>query len=376
MNIEQLRALYESRQTQAARAPRRTRGSQRAIDEAGDDAASTSSAPRSTRPRPRSTTPPTSSSAARANLADGERRQKALDDNPETARRARPDVRSLAEPAVYSEPSEHSFFRDAYRFRTHRAIRRAGAARAARQAEPRADAREGRHAPRRRHRRVAGLTIPQYLTTSSRRSRVQARRCSRPDREQEAAARRGHGEHRTLITTGSPSRRRRRRTTPCRRRHGRHAAHINIRTYAGQQDVSRQALERSAASTRRCTATCRRLLHEARLGDHQRGRHERQAPRDPLDVGHRRRHLHRRVADGAGALPEVRRRDPQINGGVFAPATTILAHSRRWGWGTAALDTATPPAVRPVGERPVQRARRRRGAGYGAGRRSAARACR
>jgi hypothetical protein len=125
-----------------------------------------------------------------------------------------------------------------------------------------------------------------------------------------------------------------------------------VKTYAGQQDVSRQRSSGRRWSTRSCSPTSiadyftkldlALLAAPARPG----------APRHVRRVGDRHEDVHGRHADAAGALPEGRRRDPGDRLGIYRPATTIVMHPRRWGWATAQLDSSNRPLVVPNAQGP------------------------
>ena len=123
---------------------------------------------------------------------------------------------------------------------------------------------------------------------------------------------------------------------------------INVRTYAGQQDVSRQALERSEMVDA--------IVFQDLVADYFTKLDDAIANAD----GTSGTHLGIRSTSGIVAVtytdasptvgelyPKLADAIQQIASNRFAPATTIVMHPRRWGWITAALDANGRPLAVP-----------------------------
>lgn len=143
---------------------------------------------------------------------------------------------------------------------------------------------------------------------------------------------------------------------------------VNIRTYAGQQDVSRQALERSemvdAAVFQDLIADYFTKVNDAILNaDGTAGTH--------LGIRSTASIIAVTYTDASPTVPELypKLADAirQINGSAFqaARATSILMHSRRWGWVTASLDAQTRPLFVPSELGPTNAFATGEAAGYG-----------
>lgn len=128
---------------------------------------------------------------------------------------------------------------------------------------------------------------------------------------------------------------------------------INVRTYAGMQDVSRQAIERSEMVD---TVVFQDLISDyftkidsaiinadGTLGTH-------------LGIRSTSGIVAVTYTDASPTLPElypkVADAIQQIATSRFAPATTVVMHPRRWGWATAALDSSNRPLVVPNAQGP------------------------
>jgi HK97 family phage major capsid protein len=123
---------------------------------------------------------------------------------------------------------------------------------------------------------------------------------------------------------------------------------INIRQYAGQQDVSRQAVERSEGVVQAIfedlTADWFTKVDSAIINaDGTSG--------TVLGVRSTAGIVAVTYTDATPTVPEFYPKladaIQQIASGRFAPATSILMHPRRWGWGTAALDSSNRPLFIP-----------------------------
>lgn len=128
---------------------------------------------------------------------------------------------------------------------------------------------------------------------------------------------------------------------------------INVRTYAGQQDVSRQALERSEGVDAVLYADLALAYHTALNSallnaDGTGGTHL--GVRSTVGI------LAVTYTDASPTVAEVYPKladaIQQVNTNRFLPATAILMHPRRWGWFTAALDTTNRPLVLPGANAP------------------------
>lgn len=128
---------------------------------------------------------------------------------------------------------------------------------------------------------------------------------------------------------------------------------VNIRQYAGQQDVSRQAVERSEGVVQALfedlTAAWFTTVDSALINaDGTSG--------TVLGIRNTVGIVAVTYTDASPTVPElypkVADAIQQIASGRFAPATLVLMHPRRWGWGTAALDSATRPLFVPSANGP------------------------
>lgn len=124
---------------------------------------------------------------------------------------------------------------------------------------------------------------------------------------------------------------------------------VNVRTYAGQQDVSRQLLERG-------TPGMDGLIFADLLSDY----FTKLGSAVLNGDGNNGTHLGVRSVVGIKAVtyddasptvseiyPKIADAIQQINSSRFLPATHIAMHPRRWGWFTAALDSSGRPFVVP-----------------------------
>jgi HK97 family phage major capsid protein len=129
---------------------------------------------------------------------------------------------------------------------------------------------------------------------------------------------------------------------------------VNVRTYAGQQDVSRQALERSEMVDtiiyEDLVLAYHTVLDNAALNaDGSSGTH----------LGFRSTSGIATVTytdaspTAAEAWPKLADAVQQIAAGRFLGATHILMHPRRWGWFTAANDTTGRPLISATAGAPM-----------------------
>lgn len=123
---------------------------------------------------------------------------------------------------------------------------------------------------------------------------------------------------------------------------------VSVRTYAGQQDVSRQALERSEGvediTYADLAAAYATKLDSAIINqDGTSGMHL--GIRSTVGI------VAVTYTDASPTLAELYPKGAdamqQVNGGIFTGATAWVMHSRRWGWFTAALDSTSRPFVVP-----------------------------
>lgn len=128
---------------------------------------------------------------------------------------------------------------------------------------------------------------------------------------------------------------------------------VNIRQYAGQQDLSRQAIERSEGVVQAIfedlTADWFTRVDSALINaDGTSG--------TVLGIRSTAGIVAVTYTDASPTVPElypkVADAIQQIATGRFAPATAMLMHPRRWGWGTAALDSSTRPLFVPSANGP------------------------
>ncbi|MCS7008167.1 MAG: phage major capsid protein, partial [Gaiellaceae bacterium] len=126
------------------------------------------------------------------------------------------------------------------------------------------------------------------------------------------------------------------------------ALNVNVRTYAGQQDVSRQALERSemvdAVVFQDLVADYWTKLDSAIInGAGTSGTH--------LGIRSTSGIISVTYTDGTPTVgelyPKLADAIQQIASQRYAPATTIVMHPRRWGWITASLDSQNRPLAVP-----------------------------
>jgi len=291
------------------------------------------------------------------NLADAEQRQRDLDDNPIAAAGAPATARgSLKAESMYrADKPERSFFRDAYAFQfnmdTHARERLEHHGREMLDAM-------GDLAIAREQRDVgtgafAGLTIPQYLVDLyAPLARAGApllagmRKLPLPES--------GMTVNISRITTGAAA------AAQASENSGVQETDIddtlltiNVRTYAGQQDVSRQALERSemvdAVVFQDLVADYFTKLDASVINDDgTNGTH--------LGIRNTGSIIAVTYTDASPTVPALYPKFAdaiqQIASQRFAPATTIVMHPRRWGWGTAALDSSNRPLFVPQAQGP------------------------
>ena len=281
------------------------------------------------------------------NLDDAERREKIVADNAVVAAAARSATPRGAKAELTYRPdsAERSFFADAYA--------------AEKMGDPSARERIHRHAEEMRdlgdvHKRdvgttaFAGLTVPQYLIDLfAPLARAGAPLLSTVRKAPLPPS--GMTLNISRITTG----------TGVAAQASENAAvqetniddtllTINVRQYAGQQDVTRQALERServdAVVFQDLIADYFTVQDSALINaDGTSGTHLGIRSTGSIisvsytDASPTVAELYPKLADAIQQMASQR----------FAPATTIFMHPRRWGWITAALDTTNRPFAVP-----------------------------
>jgi len=128
---------------------------------------------------------------------------------------------------------------------------------------------------------------------------------------------------------------------------------VDVRTYAGQQDVSRQALERSEMVDSVVYADLvedyfAKVDSAILNGSGASGQHR--GIRNTTGIT---AVTYTDATPTVGELyPKVADAIQQIASTRYAPATTIIMHPRRWGWATAALDSNGRPLVVPNAQGP------------------------
>lgn len=142
---------------------------------------------------------------------------------------------------------------------------------------------------------------------------------------------------------------------------------VNVRTYSGQQDLSRQAVERGqglvdAVIYEDLTRAYFTTVDSATINaDGTTGTH--------LGIRSTAGIVAVTYTDATPTVGELYAKladaIQQINAGIFAPATLIVMHPRRWGFFTAALDTTNRPLVLPNTNGPFNAVGVGESAGYG-----------
>lgn len=278
-------------------------------------------------------------------LADQRDRQEkvalSLVDNPQPVEQSGAPVEVKSEPLTYAKGSRHQFFRDAFRAQFH----------GDRQAQERID----------RHTRemetelrdvgtsaFTGLVVPQYLTDEyaalARAGRVTANICRKlplPDD--------GMTLNISRITTGTATAVQATENAAVQETNiDDTLLTVDVRTIAGQQDVSRQALERGT------------MIDEVVIGDLVSDYALKLDTSIIADDGTGGTHLGILATSAinavtytdasptvAEAFPKIADAIQQVNSGRYFPPDAIIMHPRRWGWFTAAVDTTNRPLVVP-----------------------------
>lgn len=277
-------------------------------------------------------------------------------DDPAAERAAGVDVRVVREELTYRREGQHKFFSDL--FRAQHSFDEAARARLNRHREEQGvqqrDVGTGA---------FAGLTIPQYLidlvaplARAGRPTANNIRQLPLPDSGMTISISR--------ITTGSAAAVQATENAAVQETDlDDTKLDINVRTYAGQQDVSRQALERSE------------MVEEIVFADLVSDYHAKLNSGIINDDGTSGTHLGIRstgsiiavtYTDASPTVPELYPKGAdayqQINSLRFLPGDMWVMHPRRWGWMTAALDSQNRPLVVPFANSPMNAA----GVGSGA----------
>lgn len=347
MNPDQIRAALASATAELHERNNALVDAQRAIDEAPEDADVEALRDAHTRAADAFDEQASEVERLKINLADAERRQRVITENPVLPE---PIVRVLSEEPTYRRGGERSFFVDAFRAEhlgdaTAREIM-------ARNAREQSDIVRERYGPG-SFRDVgttafSGLVVPQYLVDLyaplARAGSPFVNACPKiqlpPD---------GLTLNVSRLTTGSAAAAQATENTEVQETNMDDTLlTINVRTYAGQQDVSRQLLDRGSLGDelvyRDLVSSYFTVLDSAVLNaDGTSGTH--------LGLRSTSGIISVAYTDATPTVGEAYAKFAdaiqQINSQRFEPATTIVVHPRRWGWFTAALDTAGRPLVVP-----------------------------
>jgi HK97 family phage major capsid protein len=279
-----------------------------------------------------------------------ERDQLARDLQPGETPETRTPARVTREEPVYNERSEHSFFADALAWRTGAG----GLGVAERLQRHENEVRAGVHGEARDVGTGAfgnGLVIPQYLPEKYaevlRAGRVTANLCSAeplPDEGMTITIPRG--------TTGTAVASQSDENTGVQETDFDETdLTFNVRTLAGQQDVSRQAIERGRGTDAiiyRDLASAYAVTLDSQVinGDGTNGTHLgilRTGSIGSVTTG---------TATAASVLAKIAQAIATVNGARFMPPDVIVMHPRRWGWLTAQADSNGRPYVLPESGRP------------------------
>jgi HK97 family phage major capsid protein len=383
MNLEQLRKLLETARTELHERNSVLEAATRAIDEAQEGANVTELRSDFDAAVAAFDEQAEEVERCKRNLDDAERRQRVLDENPAPVREAsgaRQPVRTVEQPVYSTESAREgtSFFTDAYRFQfsadpaARERLERHGKqnVEAMRSAAEKEASKRGESGYQFRDvgtGAFAGLTIPQYLIDMfAPLARAGSPALNSIARKLPLPAS-GMTVNISRITTGAAAAAQASENAAVQETDiDDTLLTVNVRTYAGQQDVSRQSLERSemvdAVVFQDLVADYYTKLDSAILnGDGTGGTH--------LGVRSTAGIVSVAYTDASPTVPELypKLADAirQINGGVFAKATAVLMHSRRWGWGTAALDSSNRPLFIPDANGPFNALAVGEAAGYG-----------
>ena len=276
----------------------------------------------------------------------------------DTEERATGRVTVTSEPLTYSERSDHSFFGDMYKAQVL--------------SDPAAQQRMARHQSEMEVRDVgssafAGLVVPQYLTDLAadlaRAGRPTANVCTQLPLPAD-----GLTINVSRVTTGTSAAAQATENSAVSETDiDDTLLTVNVRTYAGQSDLSRQAIERGSGIEQLVmsdlalaystslnsdiingagtSGTHLGILNTTGIGDV-----------DEDDAS----------PTGAETFVQIVKAIGQVNENRYLPADIIIMHPRRWAYLAGALDGNSRPLVNPMGNNPTDPAAVGSAAGYGA----------
>jgi HK97 family phage major capsid protein len=276
----------------------------------------------------------------------------------DTEERATGRVTVTSEPLTYSERSDHSFFGDMYKAQVL--------------SDPAAQQRMARHQSEMEVRDVgssafAGLVVPQYLTALAadlaRAGRPTANICTQLPLPSD-----GLTINVSRVTTGTSAAAQATENSAVSETDiDDTLLTVNVRTYAGQSDLSRQAIERGSGIEQLVmsdlalaystslnsdiingagtSGTHLGILNTTGIGDV-----------DEDDAS----------PTGAETFVQIVKAIGQVNENRYLPADIIIMHPRRWAYLAGALDGNSRPLVNPMGNNPTDPAAVGSAAGYGA----------
>ena len=285
------------------------------------------------------------------------RAEVAATDEPEQAATGRVEVRD--EPLTYSDKSEHSFFTDMYRSQVL--------------ADPTAQARIQRHQAEMAIEQrastssdAAGLVVPAYLTAEAaelaRAGRPTANVCTRLP-----LGASGNTINISRMTTGtSVAAQASEASAVSSTDFSDTLLTVNVRTYAGQSDMSRQVLERGTGVESLIMSDLA-LAYATSLNS------------DIIDgAGTSGTHLGILGTTGIGSITandasptgaetwqQVIKAIGTVNENRYLPPDIIVMHPRRWAYLAGSLDSNNRPLVNPAGNFPTDPAAVGSAAGYG-----------
>lgn len=337
MSIEELRRLLEAARTTTATAAERVRAAVRAIDDAGDDADTSALSAELDAATQAHDDAAAEEDRAKRNLEAREKAERIIARGPLVP--AGGAVQVGREARTYHPDADHSFFADAFRAKVL--------------GDPSAAARIQRHAQEELQQRdvgtaaFAGLTVPQFLldlaapiARAGRPTANAVRSLPLPDRGMTLSISR--------ITTGTAA------AAQATENSGVQETDIDdtkldvpVVTLAGQQDVSRQALERSEMVDQIVTADLIQAYHTV-LGNSVINANGSGSYTGILNTSSIEAVTYTDPSPTVAEFyPKLADAVQRVNANRYMPATGIIMHPRRWGWLCAAVDTAGRPLVVP-----------------------------
>ena len=278
----------------------------------------------------------------------------------DTEERATGRVTVTSEPATYSERSENSFFGDMYKAQVL--------------SDPAAQQRMARHQNEMaiENRDVgtanfSGLVVPQYLISLAadlaRAGRPTANICTQLPLPAD-----GLTINVSRVTTG---------TSAVAQATENSAVSetdiddtlltVNVRTYAGQSDMSRQAIERGSGVEQLVMSDLALAYSTSLNGDILNGAGTSGTHLGILNTtGIGDVDADDASPTGAETFVQIVKAIGQVNENRFLPADIIVMHPRRWAYLAGALDGNSRPLVNPMGNNPTDPAAVGSAAGYGA----------